>query len=227
MQPAIRQWMERFAALLIQNFGGRIRFVGLQGSCARGENTDDSDIDVVVLFDAADTETLLRYRTLIDALPERARICGFVSGVETLARWSRTDLVSFYYDTVPFFGRLDAIVRPPDRLDALQAAHAGACAIYHACCHNLLHARDEGALAGAYKAARFVLAQLVFARSGVYPADRTALLERLTTPERAVLEAAEDVWAEPDGAALDRLSARLIDWSAGVIETTRIGRCEP
>lgn len=109
-------------------------------------------------------------------------------------------------------------------MDALQAAHAGACAIYHACCHNLLHAREKGALARAYKAARFALAQLVFARSGEYPADRAALWERLTAPERAVLEAAGDVVeAEADGAALDRLSLRLLNWSAGVIETARIG----
>ena len=220
MHQQMRQWMERFTALLFEHFGGRIRFVGLQGSCARGEETDGSDIDVVVLFDDADAKTLLRYRALIDALPERARICGFVSGVETLAHWSRADLVSFYYDTVPFFGRLDSIVRPPDRTDALCAAHAGACAIYHACCHNLLHGRDGRVLAEAYKAARFVLSALVFARTGAYPADRAALWERLTVAERILLESAE---AEPGEETLDCLSMRLLAFAAGVIETAQTG----
>ena len=47
----IAVWMDRFLNLLEESFGKRIWFVGLQGSYARGEATQTSDIDVVVILD--------------------------------------------------------------------------------------------------------------------------------------------------------------------------------
>ena len=57
----IGNWMDAFAAAVRQAFGARVYCVGLQGSCARGEANEDSDIDVVVILDEWRAEDWQRY----------------------------------------------------------------------------------------------------------------------------------------------------------------------
>ena len=47
----ITAWMQNFLQILNETFANRVWFVGLQGSFGRGEATDTSDIDVVVILD--------------------------------------------------------------------------------------------------------------------------------------------------------------------------------
>lgn len=56
----IEGWMEDFEAALDAAFPGRLDFLGLQGSYARGEATEKSDIDVVVILDTLDPEDIRR-----------------------------------------------------------------------------------------------------------------------------------------------------------------------
>ena len=51
----IKIWMECFTELLRETFGERIYFVGLQGSYGRGEATEASDVDTVVVLDKLTT----------------------------------------------------------------------------------------------------------------------------------------------------------------------------
>ena len=46
----ITAWMNDFLQNLNHTFENRVWFVGLQGSFARGEATETSDIDVVVIL---------------------------------------------------------------------------------------------------------------------------------------------------------------------------------
>ena len=50
----ISLWMDAFLQALHTSFENRIRFAGLQGSYGRGEATETSDIDVVVIQDRLD-----------------------------------------------------------------------------------------------------------------------------------------------------------------------------
>ena len=47
----INAWIQNFLQTLNNTFGARVWFVGLQGSYGRGEATENSDIDVVVILD--------------------------------------------------------------------------------------------------------------------------------------------------------------------------------
>ena len=47
----INGWMNDFLQKLDDVFANRVWFVGLQGSYGRGEATETSDIDVVVILD--------------------------------------------------------------------------------------------------------------------------------------------------------------------------------
>lgn len=49
---SIDEWMEKYISAVQNQFHDRIWFLGLQGSYGRGEATDQSDIDVVLILDA-------------------------------------------------------------------------------------------------------------------------------------------------------------------------------
>ena len=44
----ITTWMQKFLHSLNETFANRVWFVGLQGSYARGEATDESDVDLLI-----------------------------------------------------------------------------------------------------------------------------------------------------------------------------------
>ena len=92
----ISLWMDAFLQALHTTFENRIWFAGLQGSHGRGEATETSDIDVVVILDRLDAADIRTYREMLNTLPRRELICGFLSGEEDLLHWSPADLFQFY-----------------------------------------------------------------------------------------------------------------------------------
>ena len=54
----ISAWMNTFLKALNDTFGDRVWFVGLQGSYGRGEATQTSDIDVVVILNASSAKDI-------------------------------------------------------------------------------------------------------------------------------------------------------------------------
>ena len=153
----IQDWMNQFLKVLEENFAGRIWFVGLQGSYGRGEATEQSDIDTVVILDQLNAADLKVYRDMIDTLPHRELICGFLSGKEELLHWDPAELFQFYYDTTPIQGTLDALLARIDAAAVERAIHSGACQIYHGCVHNMLYEKSDAVLRELYKSASFVV----------------------------------------------------------------------
>ncbi len=76
----ITAWMNDFLQKLNDTFGNSVWFVGLQGSYGRGEARDTSDIDVVVILDELSELDIQAYNAMLDTLPCRELICGFLSG---------------------------------------------------------------------------------------------------------------------------------------------------
>ena len=113
----MEEWMALYQETMLRCFGERVRFIGLQGSRARGEASENSDIDVVLLLDRLAPEDLEKYRRAAAGLPRRELLCGFVSGVSELKNWERGELFQFYYDTTPVLGRLEEVITPPGRED--------------------------------------------------------------------------------------------------------------
>ena len=88
----ITAWMHNFLQTLNETFGDRVWFVGLQGSYGRGEATEKSDIDTVVILDELSASDIKIYNDMLNTLPERKLLCGFLSGKAELLNWEPSDL---------------------------------------------------------------------------------------------------------------------------------------
>jgi len=148
MMVDIKLWMNRFTELLKETFGERIYFVGLQGSYGRGEATETSDIDAVVILDKLTAEDIKKYRDMVAVLPNRELLCGFLSGKDELMNWEPSDLFQFYYDTTPIVGTLDELLAKIDKAVVDRAIKIGACNIYHGCVHNMLYEKSDDIVRG-------------------------------------------------------------------------------
>lgn len=208
----INAWLDEFVQKLNETFKTRVWFVGLQGSYGRGEATETSDIDVVVILNEFTIADIQAYNQLLDTLPHRELICGFVSGKDEILNWEHADLFQFYHDTTPVKGSLDELLPKIDSVAVDRAIKIGACNIYHGCVHNMLHTKNEDILKGLYKAASFVVQAIVFKQSGNYIKHQNQLLQASSQEERTVLET---FLRYKNGEAVDfaTASAILFEWS--------------
>ena len=121
----IENWMKQYCGAVRAAFGDRVRYIGLQGSRGRGEAGPDSDIDVVCILDSCSLQDLETYRAAVKDLPDRDKLCGFVSGTAELAAWDRGELFQFRRDTTDWCGRLADLLPPEEPGDARRALHQG------------------------------------------------------------------------------------------------------
>ena len=183
----INTWMKNFLRTLKNHFTQRVWFVGLQGSYGRGEATETSDIEIVVILDELNVDDIQTYNQMLDTLPNRDLICGFLSGKRELLLWEPSDLFQFYYDTKPIIGSLDALLPLLDQSAVERAIKIGACNIYHGCVHNMLHEKSEDVLKALYKSASFVLQAITFSRTGKYISHQSELLSFVDEEEKVII----------------------------------------
>ena len=208
----IENWIDGFLCALNDAFTSRIWFVGLQGSYGRGEATDESDIDVVVILDELSTADIQSYGIVLDTLPHREKICGFLSGKEEIMNWDASDLFQFINDTIPIKGKLDELFAFVDESAVNRAIKTGACNIYHGCIHNMLHEKRDDILRGLYKSASFVVQAILFKQTGRYFKHKKELLSVAFPDEQNIV----NVFLELNGGAtVDflKMSEKLLEWS--------------
>lgn len=205
-------WMKDFLKALDETFKQRVWFVGIQGSYARGEATENSDIDMVVILDELTINDLQIYDRMLDTLSYRELICGFLSGKGELMNWDAADLFQFYYDTKPIKGSLDDLLVLIDDTALNRAIKTGVCNIYHGCVHNMLYDKSEDILKGLYKAASFVVQAIYFKQTGHYIRQQSELLEIVLSEERIIVDTFLTI---KNGGVIDfkEMSNILFTWS--------------
>ena len=204
-------YISSLIVLLKEAFEDRLLYVGLQGSYGRGEATEHSDIDAVVILDHLSACDLQTYNALLDRMPCRELSCGFFSGKEELLHWEPSDLLQLYYDTTPVFGSLDEVLPLLDSVALERAIKIGACNLYHGCVHNMLHGKSENSLRGLYKAASFVVQAICLRQTGSYCRHMEELLNMAAPEEQKILRIFLDLKA---GGAVDfaGMSETLFAW---------------
>lgn len=201
-------------------FGARLKFVGLQGSYGRHEETAESDIDVVVILDRLAVSDIKTYDMIVSDMQKREKLCGFISGENELLKWEKSQLFQFYHDTVPYYGNIDYILKLLTEEDIKRSVLTGACNIYHLCVHNMLHAKNSRALVGLCKSAVFVIQAKYYAETGQYIKRCADLFRAASGDDAEIIEeflllrensrlAQEDFW---------EVSEKLFEWSKDIID---------
>ena len=208
----ITTWMQNFLQTLNETFGDRVWFVGLQGSYGRGEATETSDIDIVVILDELSAMDIQTYNNMLDTMSHRELICGFLSGKNEILNWEPSDLFQFCHDTTPIKGSLGEVLAVVDDNAVNRAIKIGACNIYHGCVHNMLHEKSEDILRGLYKSASFVVQAIAFKETGNYISHQKELLQVVSSNEQVIVETFLNL---KNGGTVDfdLMSETLFTWS--------------
>lgn len=187
----IESYLEAAGRALREQFGERLLYLGLQGSYARGEAGEESDIDLFVLLDRVEVADLAAYRRVIASLGDAEKSCGFLAAGADLAHWNPCEICQILHETQDRYGRLSDFVPPYTRADVRCYVKLLTGNLYHELCHRYLHAlreENERALAGSCRAVFYILQNLQYLRSGNYPRTRAELRAALTGEDREVLE---------------------------------------
>ena len=208
----ITTWMQNFLQTLNDTFANRVWFVGLQGSYGRGEATETSDIDIVVILDELSAMDIQTYHDMLDTLSHRELICGFLSGKKEIMNWEPSDLFQFCHDTTPLKGSLNEVLAVMDESTVNRAIKIGACNIFHGCVHNMLHEKSDDILRGLYKSASFVVQAIAFKQTGIYMSHQKELLQVVSSEEQVIVKTFMDL---KNGEAVDfnLMSEILFAWS--------------
>ena len=208
----IAAWMPGFLRALCETFTNRVWFVGLQGSYGRGEATETSDIDIVVILDELSAMDIQTYHDMLDTMSHRELICGFLSGKKEIMNWEPSDLFQFCHDTTPIKGNLDEVMAVIDESAVNRAIKIGACNIFHGCVHNMLYEKSEDILRGLYKSASFVVQAIAFKQTGNYISRQKELLQVVSFNERVIVETFLNL---KNGGTIDfnLMSETLFTWS--------------
>lgn len=205
-------WMQEFLQKLNETFGERVWFVGLQGSYGRGEATETSDIDVVVILDELSVLDIQTYNEMLNTLSYRSLICGFLSGKTEILNWEPSDLFQFYYDTTPIKGSLDELLSEIDERAVDRAIKIAACNIFHGCVHNMLYEKSDDILRGLYKAASFAVQAIAFKETGNYICHQKDLLQFVSNDEQIIVNTFLNL-KKGEEVDFSKMSEILFDWS--------------
>ena len=189
----IAHYMNQLLAALGQNFGARLAYVGLQGSHFRGEATEHSDIDVMVVIQDMTVSDLEEYRNIIQSLPFYDKSCGFICSTADLAAWNPMEICNLLHSTKDLYGELRLLVPGYTKDDVVHFAKMSVNNLYHEICHRYIHASEEINAAGlpfSYKSAFFILQTVHYLRSGEFVLTKKELAFRLQGRDKEVMLAA-------------------------------------
>ncbi|MBE6759625.1 MAG: nucleotidyltransferase domain-containing protein [Ruminococcaceae bacterium] len=187
------QYISSLTALLQEHFGERLVYVGLQGSYLRGEATEESDIDIMVVISDMMPEDLSAYREAIAALEHSDKSCGFICGMEELRSWNPLEICHLLHTTEDHLGVLRELVPAYTEHDVRSFVKLSLGNLYHEICHRFIHSSKErniAALPYAYKSVFFILQNMHYLESGEFIGTKNELRKALACSDRRVLDTA-------------------------------------
>lgn len=185
-----QEYMQQLIALLTNSFGERLTFVGLQGSYMRGEATDESDIDPMVVIDGLCVTDLELYKQIISKMKHPEKSCGFICGKQDLKCWNPLEICHLLHTTEDYYGRLLDLVPEYSETDVRNFVILSVNNLYHEITHRYLHASldlNTAKIAGSYKSVFFILQNVHYLETGIFVPTKAELVERLTGDDRRVL----------------------------------------
>ena len=216
----VQIYMSELTAYLEATFGERLLYVGLQGSYLRGEATEESDIDAMVVLDDMTVRDLDTYRSIIMSLGDYEKSCGFICGRAELAGWNPLEICHVLHTTKDCYGTLSALVPSYDEADIQNYIKISAGNLYHEICHRYIHADAEANrknLPFTYKGVFFILQNMYYLKTGVFAMTKKELLTMLSDEDRAVMETAMLI-ADGRNYDFDKALETLFCWCGNVLK---------
>ena len=176
---------------LKEAFGNRLVYVGLQGSYLRGEATESSDIDPMVVIDQLTRRDLDTYRSIIASLPEPEKSCGFLCVREELAHWNPLEINHLLHATRDVYGVLLPLVPAYTERDVRCFIQLSLGNLYHELCHRYVHGsreKNRTKLPFTCKGVFFLLQNLHHLRTGTFCQTKCELLAQLSGDDLAVMQ---------------------------------------
>ena len=165
----VESYLQKLIQLLKNQFGTSLLYVGLQGSYLRGEATENSDLDIMVILDTLHVSDLKLYWEIIRSMNDSDKSCGFICSKSDLANWNPFEIWSLINGTKDYYGKLIDFVPSYSKTDICNFVKISLNNLYHEICHRYIHAEcntDINALAGAYKSVFFILQNLYYLKYG-------------------------------------------------------------
>lgn len=192
----LETYMQDITEVLKRNFGNRLFYVGLQGSYLRGEATENSDIDVVVIIDGLSVQDLFLYKRVISEFNNVEKSCGFICGREELQKWNPLEMCNFLHGTRDYYGKIADFLPPYTREDIINFVKLSAGNLYHEICHRYIHSdmkKNAAKLPYAYKNVFFILQSLYYLRTGIFYSTKKELTVCLSRKDREAMERASQL----------------------------------
>ena len=164
-------YLQRLIGECRNTFHDRLLYVGLQGSYMRGEATDQSDIDVMIILDGFSVADMDAYREILRTLGNEEKSCGFICGRDEITRWNPLEVCQLLHTTKDLFGELKGFLPPATREDRINYVRLSLGNLYHELCHRYIHAdreRNIAAFRGSCKAVFFLMQNLHYLETGTF-----------------------------------------------------------
>ncbi len=223
MEFDINNYCEKLKARLISAFGKRLIYMGLQGSYLRGEATEQSDIDIMVILESLTVADMDLYREALDKVGNSDRACGFICSLVDMKNWNPLEACQLGFTTKDLYGKLADLLPDWTREDEVNYVKMSLDNLYHALCHSYIHADREklkNSLPSLYKSAFFILQNTYYLESGEFVLTQAELGEKLHGEDKVIAQAA---LALANGVILDfdTYYTKLFTWCQDKLNNTQ------
>lgn len=182
----IEAYIESLTTELKSFFGDRLLYLGLQGSYLRGEATENSDIDIMVILENMSVSDLEDYRKILVKVGNYDKSCGFICGREEMRHWNPLEVCQLLHTTKDYYGKLSDYMPPYTAEDERNYLKLSLGNLFHELCHRYVHAdreRNISAFPYTCKSAFFILQNMHYLSSGDFLLTKQELFGALQDEE--------------------------------------------
>ena len=207
----VDEYLQKLIGACNNAFGDRLVYVGLQGSYMRGEATDKSDIDVMIVLEDFSVADMDVYREILKEIGEYEKSCGFICGRKEMMQWNPLEVCQLRHTTKDLLGELKEFLPSSTREDEINYVKLSLGNLYHELCHRYIHAdrkKNIAAFRGTCKGLFFLIQNLHFLESGAFAVPKRVLKEQVSEEDRTVL----DMAGLPDDFDYNMAFRLVFDW---------------
>ena len=202
-------------------FGERLLYMGFMGSYFRGEATEKSDIDVMLIIDRFTVNDMDSYHSILEKAGYYDKSCGFICGNDELSHWTPLESCQFLHTTKDLYGKLSEFVPEYTREDEINYIKFSLGNLYHELCHRYIHSdrtKNTAKFRATCKYLFFLIQNMYYLEHGDFVITKRELKELVCEEDRDMLGMSE----LPDNFDFDSAFSRVFKWCHNAFKRTDI-----